>query len=54
VPAAITFFSGSTQFEQPLGTIAAASVTISIPIVVMVLLFQRRIDAGLTAGAIKG
>jgi multiple sugar transport system permease protein len=54
VPAAITFFSGSTQFEQPLGTIAAASVTISIPIVVMVLLFQRRIVAGLTAGAIKG
>jgi multiple sugar transport system permease protein len=54
VPAAIAFFTGSTQFEQPLGTISAASVTISIPLVVLVLLFQRRITAGLTAGAVKG
>src|ERR687893_2906453 len=54
VPAAIAFFTGSVQFEQPLGTISAASVTISIPLIVMVLLFQKRIVAGLTAGAVKG
>ncbi len=54
VPAAIAFFTGSTQFEQPLGTISAASVTISIPLIIMVLLFQKRIVAGLTAGAVKG
>jgi multiple sugar transport system permease protein len=54
VPAAIAFFTGSTQFERPLGTISAASVTISIPLIVMVLLFQKRIVAGLTAGAVKG
>lgn len=54
VPAAIAFFTGSTQFEQPLGTIAAASVVISIPLIVLVLLFQKRIVAGLTAGAVKG
>jgi multiple sugar transport system permease protein len=54
VPAAIAFFTGSTEFEQPLGTISAASVVISIPLIVMVLLFQKRIVAGLTAGAVKG
>jgi multiple sugar transport system permease protein len=54
VPAAIAFFTGSTQFEQPLGTISAASVVISIPLIVLVLLFQKRIVAGLTAGAVKG
>jgi multiple sugar transport system permease protein len=54
VPAAIAFFTGSTQFEVPYGTITAASVTISIPLIIMVLLFQRRIVAGLTAGAVKG
>ncbi len=54
VPAAIAFFTGSTQYEQPLGTISAASVTISIPLIVLVLLFQKRIVAGLTAGAVKG
>ncbi len=54
VPAAIAFFTGSTQFEKPLGTISAASVIISIPLVLLVLLFQKRIVAGLTAGAVKG
>jgi multiple sugar transport system permease protein len=54
VPAAIAFFTGSSQFEIPYGTIAAASVTISIPLIVLVLLFQKRIVAGLTAGAVKG
>ena len=54
VPVAIAFFTGSTQFEQPLGTISAASVTISIPLIILVLIFQKRIVAGLTAGAVKG
>jgi trehalose/maltose transport system permease protein len=54
VPAAIAFFTGSTEFEEPLGTIAAASVIISIPLILLVLFFQKRIVAGLTAGAVKG
>ncbi|MEV8100538.1 carbohydrate ABC transporter permease [Kitasatospora sp. NPDC085879] len=54
VPAAIAFFTGSSQFQQPTGSIAAAAVVITIPIVIFVLLFQRRIVAGLTAGAVKG
>jgi multiple sugar transport system permease protein len=54
VPAAIVFFTGSTQFEIPLGTISAASVVVTVPLILLVLLFQRRIVAGLTAGAVKG
>jgi multiple sugar transport system permease protein len=54
VPAAIASFTGSTEFEEPLGTISAASVTISIPLILLVLFFQKRIVAGLTAGAVKG
>jgi len=54
VPAAIAFFTGSTEFEEPLGTIAAASVVISVPLILLVLFFQKRIVAGLTAGAVKG
>lgn len=54
VPAAIAFFTGSSQFEEPTGTIAAASVVVTIPIIMVVLLFQRRIVSGLTAGAVKG
>jgi multiple sugar transport system permease protein len=54
VPAAIAFFTGSVQFEEPLGTISAASVVVMIPLVILVLVFQRRIVAGLTAGAVKG
>ncbi|HET7053991.1 MAG TPA: carbohydrate ABC transporter permease [Solirubrobacterales bacterium] len=54
VPAAIAFFTGSTQFEIPLGTISAASVVVTVPLIVLVLIFQRRIVAGLTAGAVKG
>lgn len=54
VPAAIAFFTGSSQFEQPTGSIAAASVIVTLPVIVMVLLFQKRIVAGLTAGAVKG
>src|SRR3954465_8937965 len=44
VPAAIAFFTGSTQFEVPFGSISAASVTISVPLIIMVLLFQKHHD----------
>ena len=54
VPAAIAFFTGSQQFEIPLGTISAASVVVTVPLIILVLIFQRRIVAGLTAGAVKG
>jgi multiple sugar transport system permease protein len=54
VPASIAFFTGSVEHEVPLGTISAASVVISVPLIIMVLLFQKRIVAGLTAGAVKG
>src|SRR3954451_9952064 len=54
VPVAISQFTGSTEFEVPLGTQSAASVVISIPLIILVLLFQKRIVAGLTAGAVKG
>jgi multiple sugar transport system permease protein len=54
VPAAIAFFTGSSRFELPTGSIAAASVVVTVPVMLVVLLFQRRIVAGLTAGAVKG
>jgi multiple sugar transport system permease protein len=54
VPAALAFFTGASQFEQPIGAVCAASVVVTIPIIIMVLIFQRRIVAGLTAGAVKG
>lgn len=54
VPAALAFFTGSSQFQQPTGAIAAASVIVTVPVAVVVLMFQRRIVAGLTAGAVKG
>ena len=54
VPAAIAFFTGSSQFEIPLGTISAASVVVTVPLIVLVLIFQKRIVAGMTAGAVKG
>jgi len=54
VPAAIALFPGASQFSQPTGSIAAAAMVVTVPIIVMVLLFQRRIVAGLTAGAVKG
>ena len=54
VPAALSFFTGASQFEDPTGTICAAAVVITIPIVLFVLFFQRRIVAGLTSGAVKG
>jgi multiple sugar transport system permease protein len=54
VPAAIAQFPGLSQFTQPIGDIAAAAVVVTVPVMVLVLLFQRRIVAGLTAGAVKG
>jgi multiple sugar transport system permease protein len=53
-PAAMEYFSGSSQFTVPTGPIAAAAVVITIPIIIFVLFFQRRIVAGLTSGAVKG
>ena len=54
VPAAMSYFTGATTFEKPTAPIAAAAVIITIPIVIFVLFFQRRIVAGLTSGAVKG
>ncbi len=54
VPAALAFFSGDSQFSQPTGSIAAASMVVTVPIIVIVLIFQRRIVSGLTSGAVKG
>ncbi len=54
VPAALSFFQGASQFEDPTGAISAAAVVITIPIIIFVLLFQRRIVSGLTSGAVKG
>jgi len=54
VPAALAFFTGESFFEQPTAAIAAAAVVVTIPVVVLVLLFQRKIVAGLTSGAVKG
>jgi len=54
VPAAMSYFTGATTFEKPVAPVAAAAVVITIPIVLFVLFFQRRIVAGLTSGAVKG
>ena len=54
VPAALAFFTGESQFTAPTGNIAAAGVIVTVPIILFVLFFQRRIVAGLTAGAVKG
>ncbi|MGE0028682.1 MAG: carbohydrate ABC transporter permease [Thermoleophilia bacterium] len=54
VPAQLAFFVGPDQFNPPVSTLAAASVMVTIPVVLLVLLFQRKIVAGLTAGAVKG
>ncbi len=54
VPAALAFFTGASQYQSPVTAIAAASVVVTIPVVLLVACFQRRIVAGLTAGAVKG
>ncbi len=53
VPVAIAFFGGASPYEVPWGSIMAASVIVTVPLVVLVFVFQHRIVAGLTAGAIK-
>lgn len=54
VPVAIGMLQGASQYELPWGHIMAASVVVTIPIIVLVLIFQKRIVSGLTAGAVKG
>lgn len=54
VPVAIALISGASSHELPWGNIMAASVIVTVPLIVLVLVFQRRIVTGLTAGAIKG
>lgn len=53
-PVALAFFRGASQFTDPSGAIAAGAVVVTVPILIMVLIFQRRIVSGLTAGAVKG
>ena len=54
VPAVLSFFQGPSQFIPPTGYVAAAAVVVTVPVVLLVLVFQKRIVAGLTAGAVKG
>jgi multiple sugar transport system permease protein len=54
VPAQLSFFVGPDPFNPPQGLLATASVVVTIPIIIIVLLFQRKIVAGLTSGAVKG
>lgn len=54
VPVAIALISGASEFEIPWGSIMAASVIVTVPLLALVLVFQRKIISGLTAGAVKG
>lgn len=54
VPVAIAYFTGAVARQEPFGEIMAAAVVVTVPIVILVLIFQKRIVAGLTAGAVKG
>ena len=54
IPASLAFFVGPDPFTRPASLLAAAAVIATIPIIIIVLLFQRRIVAGLTSGAVKG
>lgn len=54
VPVAIALFTGTIARQEPYGEIMAAAVTVTVPLVILVLIFQNRIVAGLTAGAVKG
>jgi trehalose/maltose transport system permease protein len=54
VPVAIALISGASAYELPWGNIMAASVVVTVPLIVLVLIFQRQIVSGLTAGAVKG
>ena len=54
VPVAIAAFTGSVEFQRPIGTVTAACVIVTVPMIILTLILQRRIVAGLTAGAVKG
>ncbi|MFW6263587.1 MAG: carbohydrate ABC transporter permease [Thermotogota bacterium] len=54
IPVAISLFTGQIARQEPFGEIMAGAVIVTIPVVVVVLVFQRKIVAGLTAGAVKG
>lgn len=54
VPVAIALITGASQYELPWGNVMAASVIVTVPLIVLVLVFQRKLVAGLTAGAVKG
>lgn len=54
VPVAIAAFTGAVQYQRPVGTITAACVVVTIPMILIALIFQRRIVAGLTSGSVKG
>ncbi|MDR8019554.1 carbohydrate ABC transporter permease [Nesterenkonia aerolata] len=54
VPAALAFFTGASQFEEPAGAISAAAIVVTVPVIILVVLFQRQIVSGLTQGAVKG
>ncbi len=54
VPVAIALLTGSSEFETPWGLLMAASVIVTVPLILLVLIFQRKIVAGLTAGGVKG
>lgn len=54
VPVAIGMFQGASQYELPWGSIMAASIVVTLPIIILVLIFQKRIVSGLTSGAVKG
>lgn len=54
VPVAIAMFAGRSQYEQPWGQLMAAAVIVTVPLVTLVLIFQNRIIAGLSSGAVKG
>ena len=54
VPVSIALFSGQIARQEPFGEIMAASIVVTVPLIVLVLIFQNRIVEGLTAGAVKG
>ena len=54
VPVAIALITGASEYELPWGSIMAASAIVTVPLLALVLVFQRRLVAGLTAGAVKG
>lgn len=54
VPVAIAAFTGAVDFQRPIGTITAGCVVVTIPMIIVALLFQKRIVAGLTTGSVKG